>query len=95
MVQVLPERNHDARRRQPRRNVRPVYSDAGDNVYANRNFLGLYSPNGGSRTLRLPGKSRVVDLLENKVLADGVTEMPLNLARNQSVLFKVEASEKR
>ena len=72
-----------------------IYSDAGDVVYANQNFLGIYAPAGGSRTVRLPEKSRVIDLLDNRVLADGVTEFPLKLAPNQSVLLKLEATEKR
>jgi hypothetical protein len=72
-----------------------IYSDAGDVVYANQNFLGIYAPGGGSRTVRLPGKSRVIDLLDNRVLADGVTEFPLKLAPNQSVLLKLEATERR
>jgi hypothetical protein len=72
-----------------------IYSDAGDVVVANRNFLGIYAPGGGSRTVRLPRKSRVIDLLENRILADGVTEFPLKLAANQSILLKLEETEKR
>jgi len=68
-----------------------IYSDAGDNVYASRSFLGVYAPGGGSRILRLPRRSRVLDLLEDKVLADNVTEMPLKLSANQTVLLKIEA----
>ncbi len=67
-----------------------IFSDAGDNVYACRGFLGIYSPSGGARILRLPRKSRVIDLLEDRVLADDVTEMPLKLSPNQTVLFKIE-----
>jgi len=36
-----------------------IYSDVGDVVYANRNFVALYAPGGGSRTLRLPRAARV------------------------------------
>jgi hypothetical protein len=67
-----------------------IYSDAGDNVYASRSFLGIYAPEGGARILRLPHRSRVLDLLEDKVLADNVTEMPLKLSPNQTVLLKLE-----
>jgi hypothetical protein len=67
-----------------------IYSDADDNVYASRGFLGIYAPGGGSRILRLTRRSRVLDLLEDKVLADDVTEMPLKLAPNQTVLLKLE-----
>ena len=67
-----------------------IYSDANDVVYANKNFLCLYAPAGGSRKVSLPAKSKVTDLLENKVLADGVTEFPLELAPNTAVLLKLE-----
>jgi beta-galactosidase len=72
-----------------------IYSDAGDVVYASRNFIGVYAPRGGSRTFRLPRRSRVIDLLEDRVLADGVTDLPLKLAANQSVLLKLEDSQKK
>jgi hypothetical protein len=71
-----------------------IYSDAGDVVCANRNFLGIYAPGGGSRIVRLPRQSRVLDLLENRILADGVTEFPLKLAPNNSVLLKLEEAAK-
>ncbi len=67
-----------------------IYSDAGDVVYASRNFLGIYAPAGGSRNVRLPRKSRVIDLLENRVLADGVTSFELKLEPNQSVLLRID-----
>jgi hypothetical protein len=67
-----------------------IYSDAGDNVYASRGFLGIYAPGGSSRILRLPRKSRVIDLLEDRILADDVIEMPLKLSPNQTVLLKLE-----
>jgi len=72
-----------------------IYSDANDVVYANRNFLGIYAPGGGSRTVRLPRKMRVTDLLENRVLADGVTEFPLELAPNSTALLKLEEPQKQ
>jgi Beta-galactosidase len=67
-----------------------IYSDANDVVYANKNFLCLYAPGGGSRQVKLLAKSKVTDLLENKLLADGVSEFPLELAPNTAVLLKLE-----
>ncbi len=72
-----------------------VYSASNDVVYANRNFLGIYAPGGGSRTVRLPRKLRVTDLLENRVLADGITEFPLELAPNDTVLLRLEEPQKQ
>jgi len=67
-----------------------IYSDAGDVVSAGGDFLGVYAPGGGSRRIHLPRPSRVTDLLQNSVVADGVTEFPLDLEANASALFKIE-----
>jgi hypothetical protein len=67
-----------------------IYSDAGDVVSANRAILSLYAPAGGTRTVHLPSKSRVIDLLENRTIAEGVTEFPLTLAPNATVLLGLE-----
>ena len=46
-----------------------IYEDANDVVYANESLLGIYSPEGGTRTVSLPRASTVVDLVTERVLA--------------------------
>lgn len=68
-----------------------VYSDAGDVVYANRDFVVVYAPGGGSRTVKLPERAtRVVELVEEKTLAEGVEEFELTLEPNTAVLLRLE-----
>jgi Beta-galactosidase len=67
-----------------------IYDDGGDVVVANASSLSIYSPNGGDRLVRLPNKSKVTDLLEDKVIADSVSEFPLKFAANESVLLKID-----
>lgn len=67
-----------------------VYSDADDVVTANENFLCLYAPKGGTRTVRLPRRATVVDLLDGRTLAREATEFPLEMAPNTAVLLKLE-----
>ncbi len=67
-----------------------VYSDADDVVTANRNFLCLYAPKGGKRTVRLPQRATVIDLIDGRTIARNVTEFELALAANTSVLLKLE-----
>jgi hypothetical protein len=69
-----------------------IYSDADDVVTANRTFLSLYAPSGGTRTVRLPEPATVVDVLEDRVLARDVTEFQLDLAENTAVLLRLEGS---
>ena len=67
-----------------------IFSDAGDVVVANKNVLSIYAPGGGTRTVRLPRRSKVVDLLENRTIAERATEFPLTLAPNRTVLLGIE-----
>jgi len=67
-----------------------IYSDAGDVVTANNDYLCIYAPKGGTRTVRLPGKARVTDLLANKVLLEGGDAFTLTLQPNDSVLLGLE-----
>ena len=66
-----------------------IYSDGGDVVYANREFLGIYSPAGGKRTVHLPQRSDATDLLSEKVLAQGASEFSVDLPPNTTLLVKV------
>jgi hypothetical protein len=68
-----------------------IYSDANDVVYANKHFVCLYSPGGGERIVRLPQKSRVTDLLENKVIENGAKEFTLTVSPGSAVLLKLES----
>jgi hypothetical protein len=71
-----------------------VYSNANDVVYANKNTLCIYSPAGKFRMVHLPQKSKVIDLLDGKILADGALEFPLALAPNSSILLGLEPPTK-
>jgi len=66
-----------------------IYSDAGDVVVAGKGILSIYAPGGGIRTVRLPQKSKVIDLLENKTILEQGTEFPLTVAPNTTVLLKI------
>jgi len=66
-----------------------IYSDGGDVVYANREFLGIYSPAGGKRTVHLPQRSDATDLLSDKVLAQDASEFSVDLPPNTTLLVKV------
>lgn len=67
-----------------------IYDAGNDVVYANANFLGIYSPQGGRRTIRLPRPAKVVDLLTGRVVAGRASRIPLTFAPNQTVLLRLE-----
>jgi hypothetical protein len=67
-----------------------IYSDANDVVYANANFITVYAPMGGVRTIHLPRAARVVDLMENKTLATGKMEFELTMPANSTKVLALE-----
>jgi len=67
-----------------------IYSNQDDNVYANDNFLAIYSPKGGDRIIKLPKKATVLNLLDNKTLATGATEFPYTFKQNETILLRLE-----
>jgi hypothetical protein len=72
-----------------------IYSEGNDVVYANRNILCVYAPGGGTRTIRLPRKSKVVDLLENRTVVERAAEFPLTLAPNSTALLAIGSPAKQ
>jgi hypothetical protein len=71
-----------------------IYSDANDVVYANKNFLCVYAPGGGTRTIRLPNRAKVIDVLENKTVVDNANEFPLTVEANSAVLLRLDEIQK-
>jgi hypothetical protein len=72
-----------------------IYSDGRDVAYANREFLGVYSPDGGKRTIQLREPSDVLNLLTNETVATGASEFSMTLDPNTSLLLKVGKPEHR
>ena len=67
-----------------------VYSDAGDVIYANRDFLAVYAPAGGERKIHLPRSARVIDLLENRTLSSGTADFSLSMDANTTRLLMLQ-----
>jgi hypothetical protein len=69
-----------------------IYSDGGDVVYAGGDFLGIYSPQGGSRTFRLPNHSDVFDLLDNRILAKNSDKFDVTMEPNTTLLLQIKVA---
>ncbi len=67
-----------------------IYSHANDVVYANRNSLVIYAPAGGTRTVRLPARTSVTNLLDKTVVATEAQEFQLTLEPNSTVILGLE-----
>ena len=69
-----------------------IYSDAGDVLYANRSLVGVHSPAGGKRTIRLPRRARaVIDLFTGEIVGRDTAEIGLTLPPRSTSLFRIEA----
>ena len=68
-----------------------IYSDAHDVVYADRNYVAVYSPDGGTRTIHLPRRSRVTDAATGRSIAASVKDFPLAMTPNSTTILRVEA----
>lgn len=65
-----------------------IYSEAGDVLHASHQLLGIHTVSGGKRTLKLPRLVEIViDLFENKELAQNTAEFEVNLAPASTSLF--------
>ena len=69
-----------------------IYSDAGDVVYADRNYVSIYAPTGGKRTVHLRQSARVTDAVAGKVIAESARDFPLEMAPNSTVILRVEGN---
>jgi len=56
-----------------------------------RHFLGIYSLVAGRRTISLLRKTRVIDLINNKVIADRTDSFTVEMSANESRLFRLGA----
>ena len=67
-----------------------VYSEAGDILLADRNVVALHSLRSGPKTIKLPEKSRVRDLVTGKIISRGTTEIKFKLDAPETCVFLLE-----
>ncbi len=64
-----------------------IYDEVGDMVWGNDAFLAIYAQHDGARTIRFPSPVTVSDAYEERELADGVTELVLEMQRWETKLL--------
>ncbi len=67
-----------------------IYTDTGDIVYANENFLALYAVTGGDKLIRLPRQAKVVDVLDNRTVSARASSFPLKMEANSARILSLE-----
>ncbi|MCE5249293.1 beta-galactosidase [bacterium] len=64
-----------------------LYSFNDDILYVNASFIGIHTPRSGKRTLRLPRKTDLYDVYNDRVVAEQATTVTLDLPARQTALF--------
>jgi hypothetical protein len=66
------------------------YTDSDDLIYANERYVTVCAEKGGPKTLRLPVKADLYEAMEDRQLASGVTEYPIEMQDKQVDIYRVE-----
>ncbi|MDD5598635.1 MAG: hypothetical protein PHV82_11875, partial [Victivallaceae bacterium] len=66
-----------------------LYLENNEIVYHNRSFLAVHTNTGAERTIKLPSRSDVYDLFENKLIAEQVKEFPIFIPAKKTKLFYI------
>jgi hypothetical protein len=69
----------------------PVYSRSFDVLYANRGYVFLYTSSAGEKTIALPEKANVTEVLANKVVAQGTKTFSEKLEAGAARLYRIDA----
>jgi hypothetical protein len=69
----------------------PVYSRSFDVLYANRSYVFLYTSSAGEKTIDLPAKANVTEVLSNKVVAQGAKNFSERLEAGAARLYRIDA----
>ena len=67
-----------------------VYSEEGDILLADRSVVALHSLRSGTKTIKLPEKSRVRNLVTGKLVSRGTTEIKFKLEAPETCVFLLE-----
>jgi hypothetical protein len=69
----------------------PVYSRSFDVLYANRSYVFLYTSSAGEKTIDLPAKANVTEVLSNKVVVQGAKNFSERLEAGAARLYRIDA----
>lgn len=64
-----------------------IYSYSDDVLYADRNFIAIHTVKSGQKTIYLPGKADVCDIIRNRLVAKDVSEFRDKLEAGETRLY--------
>lgn len=66
-----------------------IYNNHDDTFYANQSFITLHARDAGVRTITLPGKHTVYDLISGREVAQNTAAFTRTLAQGETLLLRV------
>ena len=72
-----------------------IYMDSDDVLYANKNYLTLHSSSTGKKRLRFKEPTDLFELYEEKLYAEGVTEIEIDTELGDTKMFRITESKKK
>lgn len=72
-----------------------IYSDTNDNLMANESWVGMHAANAGTKTIRLPKRSPVYDVLNNRLIGEDLSEFSVQLQSGETALFVLSKPDVR
>ena len=66
-----------------------IYSDSGDVLWANRNFVTFHASSEGTKTLKLPTKCTAVEVYENKIYCENADEFTFEVRTGETKMFRI------
>ena len=70
-----------------------VWLETDDALYTDGQYAGIHAAADGVKTLHLPGKFNVIDVLSEKSLATDVSAVSIPMKRAETVLLRLEKQQ--
>jgi hypothetical protein len=71
-----------------------IYNASDDALYACENFVALHSKSDGEKTIALPYAARVMDVFENKIIAESADVIRFQSPGRDTRMFRIERAQK-
>lgn len=67
-----------------------IYSDSGDVLFANRNYVTFHASSSGTKTIKLPKKCKVTEVYENKCYCENSDKIVFEIKFGETKMFRIE-----
>ena len=66
-----------------------IYCDSDDVLYTGKNYITVHSSSNGLKTIRFPKKCTLVEVYENKVYAEDIYELTIDMYLGETKMFRI------